>query len=105
MLSETFFAASIMYLALKPQRKTAKSSGVSTEIVLGEGKLKPPLICWPKFSHKRSIMPLIRGILLFCEIIKEHKASHGSCLKMRIPLECSAAVFKVSVLINLIISL
>ena len=27
----------------------------------------------------------VRGILLFCEMIKEHRASQGSCRKIRMP--------------------
>ena len=76
---ETLFAASIMYFALKPARSEAKSSGALPDSTSGEGKVNIPLSSsLPKHSQSLFIIPFIRGILLFCEIINEQSASHGS---------------------------
>ena len=87
-----------MYLALNPERRGAKSSTVRSASFSAVGKVKPPSILSPKFSHKRSIIPLILGILLFCEIIKEQSASHGSCFKSLIPPQSLVICFNISVL-------
>ena len=41
------------------------------------------------------MIPLIRGILLFWEMIKEHNVSKGSWFKMRMPGAKAAASFKI----------
>ena len=42
------------------------------------------------------MQPLIRGMLLFCEIIKETTVSQKSCFKILIPYPYSEALFKTS---------
>ena len=84
----------MMYLALNPALKGAKSSAVCVANFSAEGKEKPPSIFSPKFSQSLSIIPLILGMLLFCEIMNEQIASQGSWFKIRIPLYFSAAAFK-----------
>ena len=90
----TFCAASIIYLARKPARSGDKSSTVSFESVSAFGKDFLPLSPSPNSSQRRSIMPFILGILLFCEMINEQSVSQGSWCKMRIPLYSLTACFK-----------
>ena len=54
-----------MYFALNPALKGAKSSTVSFARVSALGKDFLPLSPSPNSSQRRSIIPLIRGILLF----------------------------------------
>ena len=92
--SVTFFAASIMYRARKPLLSGARSSGVRHASFWGAGNAKPPSTGSPNCSHSLPIMPFIRGILLFCDIIKEQSVSHLSCLKILIPLFLWAAALR-----------
>ena len=48
----------------------------------------------PSRWHSRSIIPLMRGMWLFWERMKEHKASQGSWRKMRMPGAKAAASAK-----------
>ena len=91
----TFCAAFNIYFARNPLRSGAKSSTVQFARTSGAGNAKPPGIFSPKCSHKRDTIPLIRGMLLFCEIIKQHSASQGSCCKIRIPGAYCAALHKI----------
>ena len=74
----TFCAASIIYFALNPARNGAKSSTVSFDNFSADGKVFLPVSPSPKVSQSLSIIPLIRGILLFWDMIKEQRASHES---------------------------
>ena len=67
-----------MYFALNPARNGAKSSTVSFESFSADGNDFFPVSPLPKVSQSHSIIPLIRGMLLFCEIINEQSASQGS---------------------------
>ena len=48
----------------------------------------------PNPLHRRSIMPLMRGMLLFCEIINENSVSSLSCFNILMPLPYCAASLK-----------
>ena len=89
----TFLAASSRYLARNPARRGARSSREQAESFSGPGKLCQPVspMGSPSSRHSRSMMPLIRGMWLFWEMRKEHRASQGSWRRMRIPGAKAAA--------------
>ena len=91
----TFLAASSKYLARNPARSGARSSRVQAARRSGAGKAAHPVpgMGSPSWTHSRSMIPLIRGMWMFWEMMKEHKASQGSWRKMRMPGAKSAASF------------
>ena len=76
----TFRAASSRYLARNPARRGAKSSKeqAARRSAVGKACQAVPGISAPSRWHSRSIIHLMRGMWLFWEMMKEHKASQGS---------------------------
>ncbi len=70
------FAASIRYFTRNPARRGAKSSADMAATVCTSGKVySPSERGFPYPSQKRLIMPFMRGMLLFWEMMKEQSVS------------------------------
>ena len=89
------------YAARYPSPSEAKVSSAAKDNAVTVGKawyVTPLKVRFsPKDEQSFSIIDFIRGILLFCEIIKEKRFSFKSCPSMRIPFPDSAARLKISI--------
>ena len=79
------------YIRSEPARTGASVSAVQAERRSAVGNARPPGISVPSSVQSRSKIPLMRGMLLFWEMMNEHSASHGSCRRMRMPGAKAAA--------------
>ena len=75
-------AALIMYAARYPERSGASSGSSSraTRLAVGKECFSPQGVskASPNRPQSFSTMPLMRGMLLHCDMMKEHSASHLS---------------------------